>query len=401
MKKVFLAFSHFDTGGLQTFMLRIATWCKKNKIDCHLIFESSDEYMESCVKESSFHYLKNYSENEIKKYIKKNIVANDEILWITFELPEFLYFEHIKSAYFKKYNIKHLIYNVSVGGMIYGRNFRGKVGKLIYNFYRSLVLKYAQNNQVLFMDRDTLNAAQKYYNYNMGEEKERIFLLPMEVNPEPQYGMSYDSKTILTVSRADFPFKGYLFSLIDVFENIACSNFDVNLVIVSFGPDYKKIQKKIELLPIELKKRAKLINGLHKEGISELLKNSYVYIGMGTTILDAANEGIPAIVVCHHTMDCVSTGLFSDDPEVIGKIGDGKPVQAILEKILSLRREEYMVYCKNSYLALKKFYSIDDFMKGVFALKQVHNIKLKESEWIFQKTLFGIRDIRRWIFNIK
>lgn len=400
MKTILLAFSHFDTGGLQTLMLRIALWCKYNNIECHIIFEESDKYMKRCILDNKINYLESFNKHNIVDYVTRCFSSTDDILCITFELPEFIYFEHIFSAYYKDCNITHVIYNVSVGSMIYGREFKNVLGFLIYKFYSRIVHKYFQNGQVLFMDADTLNSAQNYYNFKWDRNKRYIYLLPMIINPEPLYGSSYDDKIIMTVSRATFPFKGYLISLIDIFEKMFKTYPILKLIIVSFGEDYDKLIKKINDLPDNVKKNVKLINGLSTKEISNILKSAYVYIGMGTTVLDAANEGIPSIVVCHHTMECVCVGMFSDNPEIIGKMGKGIPVEPLIESVIKMNREQYLACCKTTYQSLKKMYNIDDFMNDFIQIKINKRAYLNKIEWIIHKSLFFCRKLRRKILKI-
>jgi hypothetical protein len=242
MKKLILAFSHFDTGGLQTLMIRMGQWCKLNNVIPYIIYETCDEYMNSLCEENQFIYLHSFNFKKINNFIKKNINIDDDVTLITFELHEFIFFEKIRSKFIKKYNIKHFIYNVSVSGMIYGKKFNGISGKFIYKFYRKIALKIFNNNQVCFMDEETLNATLNYYNIQCIEKEKYIYLLPMFIsNYNNDILFDYKEKNFLTVSRAVFPYKGYLVGLIKDFNDIITNNINITLTIVAFGENYDDI----------------------------------------------------------------------------------------------------------------------------------------------------------------
>lgn len=83
---------------------------------------------------------------------------------------------------------------------------------------------------------------------------------------------------------------------------------------------------------------------------------------MGTTLLDAVNEGVPSIVVQPCTYENRSSGFFHMQPERLAAYED-KSVPAIqyIESVIKMDRSEYVELCKLEYEALKTNYDIDKF----------------------------------------
>ena len=183
-------------------------------------------------------------------------------------------------------------------------------------------------------------------------------------------------RKILTVARAIFPFKGYIIGLLDDFIKLCDSFDDIELHIVSFGEDYEILIDKINNLPEKVRKKVKLDNGLKMEEIRSELKKTYVYIGMGTTILDAADEAVPCIVSAHTTMKNECIDFFHRCPMVISQQSPGQPAYGLLQKILSVKDEEYKIMKADTYRAYKDNYDIDIMMQRL--IKRCSEISCKE-----------------------
>lgn len=402
MKKMIFAFSHFDTGGLQTLIIRICQWCQLNDVIPYLIYETCDEYMEKLCIENKIIHLKSFKYKNIKDFIIKNINKNDNVTLITFELNEFIFFEKIHKTFMHKhYKIKHFIYNVSVGGMIYGREISGVKGKIIYNIYKKIVTDIFNNNQVFFMDLETMDSALNYYNILCNKKEQHIYLLPMFISEyNDKILFDYKEKNFLTVSRAIFPYKGYLIGLIKDFKSIIEGNSNVSLTIVTFGENYNDIKKIYNLMPQNVKKNINIINGLPLEKIRELLKKTFFYIGMGTTVLDAADESVPSIVVWHSTMENICSGFFIDNPKVVGKFGKGINGEELIKKTLNLKEDEYMEIKKNTYESYRDNYDINRIIPKILDRDIfVNKIFINKIQFLAHDILFKIRNIRKKILK--
>lgn len=397
MKRIILGFSHFDMGGLQTFIVRVCKWAKLNGIDACVFYQTIDSKMIALCGEENIEYINKFDVNSVGDEICKSKNTYDETIIITFELPEFLMFEQISKKYLHKSDVKHFIYNVSVNGMIFGREFKGLVGKIIYNFYNNISIKYANNGQLLFMDNETRQAACNYFSIDVSMDC--VMLLPMFIDEEPKIRKAPEIKNILTVSRADFPYKGYLMGLVEDFEDLS-KKYKVHLDIVSFGPDIDRLKNRINQSPC--KNNITLYEGKTLSEIQILLNDTYLYVGMGTTVLDASNQGVPSVVTFHSTMDNIASGYFYENPSVVGKFGNGIIAKKLIENALNWSEDEYIEYQKLSYSSYKENYDINKFMCKLLSKNVINKeLEISEFEWIIHNGLFKMRNLRRRILKLK
>ena len=400
MRKAILAFSHFDTGGLQTYMIRVAEWCKNANIPCLILFDTIDERMKAMIHEKDILAKSGWKSKIIIREISTFICLDDDVILLNFEIPEFILFANIKRSKFRKYKIKHYLYSVSVGSLIRGRDFNGFIGLYIYIFYRKIVSKLYYNGNIRFMDEDTLSSAVEYY--NLVNEDNLIMLLPMFVSPFPS-DKSPNGFEIMTVSRADFPFKGYLIGLIHDFIEIAKKYELTKLKIVSFGKDIEYLKQCIN--ESGFGDRIVLYEGLNISEIERLLKQCYVYIGMGTTVLDAANLAVPSIVVYHNTMEFKAVGFFQDNPSILGKDGrkgEGYSGKEFIDKIFNMTETEYNKMEIETYSEYSKNYNIEKHMNDLFSISLRDGRKnVTFVECYIHFLLYSLRKYRRRILNIR
>lgn len=399
-KYLVLAFSHFDTGGLQTLMIRISEWSSKNGLQAVILYRTSDSYMSSLCKEKNLDAKAIFEKEKIKKYLDSDKFYGHSTLLMTFELEDFILFETVRKELINKRDVRHLLYCVSVGGTIFSKNIKGMLGCISYRIYKNIIKRYYENRQLIFMDRDTLEAATDYYHLNRSNQNENIFLLPMFISEEPEIpdGFRTQPKKILTVTRAVFPYKGYVIGLIDDFLKLCRYDPDISLAIISFGKDLEQIENKIKAVPKEIKSKIQLIPGMSLAEIQKELKNTYVYIGMGTTVLDAAAEGVPSVVSIHTTMKNECVGLFSQNPSVTGRRGPGNSGYETLKSVLQLNYEKYCELRRNTYMSYKNNYDINKFMKRIFERYDLmEGYELKSYEVLFHKLLLWLRWLKRKI----
>ena len=109
MRKAILAFSHFDTGGLQTYMIRVAEWCKNANIPCLILFDTIDERMKAMIHEKDILAKSGWKSKIIIREISTFICLDDDVILLNFEIPEFILFANIKRSKFRKYKIPKFV----------------------------------------------------------------------------------------------------------------------------------------------------------------------------------------------------------------------------------------------------------------------------------------------------
>ena len=201
-----------------------------------------------------------------------------------------------------------------------------------------------KEGRVLFMDEYTVAYTQKILGEKYGLKKEdySILRIPVADDYVPSITMDLVDKRlkhphILAISRADFPFKGYLLGLIDWFKH--CDRGDIELDIISYGQDYNKILMAVEDIPIDKQKRLHLYGKTKYEDLRAYLKSTCVFVGMGTTILDASINGVITIAIEAWTYELKPVGFFTDDYHCMVK--SGQSFDNMIDSVLAFSSEEY------------------------------------------------------------
>ena len=108
-----------------------------------------------------------------------------------------------------------------------------------------------------------------------------------------------------------------------------------------------------------------IIDGSYEE-LTKFIEMSYVNVGHGTSILDAAVHGLPTIVSVDLSYEDVCCGIYGEVDLITGKkeltCGD---YYTWLSKILNLSHEEYLVLSNKAYVCVKQNHSLDHFVNGL------------------------------------
>ena len=139
----------------------------------------------------------------------------------------------------KKENIHTIFYAVHYQAFEMGRNKSKLIRNILVGIAKRGIGCLNDNHQIVCMDEQTIDYTKKFYGYDSFQAP--ILRLAIDVVPEVRHTYD-DSVHVLTIARAEFPFKGYILGLIDWF---ASTTKDTYLTIISYGPDEHKISGKI------------------------------------------------------------------------------------------------------------------------------------------------------------
>ena len=211
-----------------------------------------------------------------------------------------------------------------------------------------------------------VDAVEKKYRITISPDK--IYPLPFEMTDKrKEWGNDPEVREVLSICRADFPFKSYILGLIDCIKKINEQNKRAKLRIVSYGKDIDQIKRRIgDCESIEL------IGETPYDKLTEYYLQADIFVGMGTTILDAAKFGLPAIYANVDSPEFVSCGFFHDNPQAVG-ILDKEGFQGEL-LVRELVEQDYSELKRLGDMNREIFiqnYSMDSFYK-----------KLQEQEYI-------------------
>lgn len=184
-----------------------------------------------------------------------------------------------------------------------------------------------------------------------------IIRIPVDLDGEAEkmkdLSIKYDNerKVILAVARADFPFKGYLIGLINMMEKkIIPENFTLQLV--AYGPDFNQLAAAYHSCDKGIRERIEIKGKMEYEGLRELFENAHVYVGMGTTLLDASKYGVISIPAAAYTYKVECTDFFYKDYTCLG------PDSGSERRFLELLNEIQLLNAKTALPILIKGHDI-------------------------------------------
>ena len=201
----------------------------------------------------------------------------------------------------------------------------------------------------------------------------------------------------MTIARADFPFKGYIVGLIEWFKT---SSERTNLNIISYGKDEKVIVDKINALDDSVKNRISFVGKTDYNELEKYYQNADIYVGMGTTVLDASLRGIVSIPVQAYTTDLVADKFFFEDySKVALDYGSKSSFSKLVERYIRANDTEKTIWSETSRKAVVDNYGtesvVDNLIRilgsakdnrssfGMDLLTEYHNIRseLKEKNY--------------------
>jgi hypothetical protein len=347
-------------GGTETLILRLLAWYKQRNYRVILLTEEkiTNEAILEDVKKVQFEH---YTYDRSKGYFKKNnqllsFARNEIPLIITQFFPEFFRCHLLLSPSKYQCRFRHVIYIVHPYSTYLCSKKLSKIG-------RGMLDIFLRKGNLVFMDEMCVGACVKFYNLNSLHYDFKILRLPIFTNKTNRIISNRTGLRILAVSRFEFPFKGYILGLVEAFARLQPQNPRFTLTIIGYGRDKDQVEKLIRTLPHGVTSSISLLDQLPSDQVNEHIRCCDVYVGMGTTVLDAANLGKIAIVAVGYQNANLALGYFHENYKSLGEIFTNgvkyRTFEELLMQIALLNEEEFISMSLKSKSALMDHYDID------------------------------------------
>lgn len=364
----------FVMGGVPTYFIRMLEWANQNDFGCGLLLQKNrfiDPIWKAELAKKSIDiiYYNISTVGKINILNKKDFFRNNEKkIIICSDLHCYVGLQNLEYKY--PHNTSVLFYCLHPHATIIEKR------KLLNCPYR-VFLKEHLNNGVMFMDKETWAFFSTYYKlkektekyYRVGEFIGKLETARIIENAEKRK----KKFEILTISRMEIPFKGYLLGLIEEFAKLAEKNEALHLTIVGDGPDRNLIEEKLAELPLFIRKRINEVGLIPYDQLDGYYENANLYVGMGSTLIEASKKGVPCIVATAFQTKSLSAGFFDDEYDNIGgKIfhldHPGVRFGELIQKTLEYNDHQYIERCLKAYDTVSKLYNIDVIMKEILDL---------------------------------
>jgi hypothetical protein len=370
MKTVVIFYPLMVIGGNETLIIRLINWYEKNLFDVILLTEEpiQDSTLLKDISNNYYFYNKKAKYFSTEAGTKLSFDDRNLVLILSFTFIDL--FKCYKWFTKKEYQCR-FTYRIYIVHPFSNYIFSSKI-KFLNLLIRPLIRLFLKRRIIFFMDEEVHNDCYNRYKITENNGNNTIVRLPMEIKDFDIIKQKDSIINILTVSRFDFPFKAYILGLIDSFKSIALTNQNVTLTIIGYGNGEAVVRQRIMTLKENIKNRINLINKVPYSEIDRYIDQCDLFVGMGTTILDAANRNKISITAVAFQENDYSLGFFHDDFTKLGEI---------------FNKDHCMQYLHFSDL-IRQIINIDNktyIEKGIFSkylLKNYFNIEINASKLI-------------------
>lgn len=186
--------------------------------------------------------------------------------------------------------------------------------------------------------------------------------------------------TILSVSRLEFPHKGYVLGLVDAFESLCQEYESIRLVIVGDGDGMPILRKKIDGLRKGIAQRIEIVGAVSPNELSAYYDRANVLVSLAGCFTLGARRGVLSLPARHYTEKCEVYGYLPESKNFSLADSDGYDVVPFLKEIINMSFNEYMKHCRDCYESFpiqnpKYFDQIENKSKNVLGKTDIFYIK--------------------------
>ncbi len=362
-----IIYSALDLGGIQTFFLRLAKSRflkgKKTKIILYIPKELGvyNEYLYSEL--SKYAEIYHFDDVFLKKFLNWRFVfshkLNVEILKKIFIDCEYV---HVADAYsgllanrfLHELNLEKPITFGVYHTMEYSW---GSQKKLPYfeRVNREFVYKKNNSSNLICFSHETKEILEKRIGVKLNNAQTFRLGVIERVNVEKKENFNHDIVRICAVGRLT-DFKTYNLWMPSVIKKIRERGFNVILDIYGSG----ELEEKLKLIVSEHTGYVNLLPSFSYSKFSEVLSRYDLFIGSGTSIIEASSLGVPSIIGIESIESPKTYGYFCDfcdfEYNVMGLPFELQSVEDVIENFIKLNDSEKDALSKKHRLASEKFY---------------------------------------------
>ncbi len=365
-------------GGGETLFIRMARWMRNKGYTPCLLLDNNicvASNLKKSIDDENIEIIKLFRDKMSIRIMDEGLGSklknsNAEVVTVSYTL---LQHELCDSLFHKHSNRKSILYNINWGDSFVLKG--NAIGARIMNSYIKDLLK---TNSYFCMDNVCRDIVASF----SGIEKKQIpiALLGIEIDQKYAYKKRNENLSILTVTRMVFPFKGYVLGLIQDFA-LLCDQYDVNLVIIGDGDGLNEVNAKIGQLEEDIRNRISLMPSVPYQQLKDIYSKADIYVGMGTTLLEASKNALPSIVANAYQYSNSSPGFFSDthafgypitgefSSYIDKSVAEKDTFYDLLKRILDLPEKEYQKYREKSYDEFYKMFSMDQMMNTIISAR--------------------------------
>lgn len=384
-----------QTGGIETLILRMTDWLVKNEynVDILLLYKRGELLSKinkkaNVISLGSFPELRLWYNSVNRKYSKNyNVIFSFSPLttWISIVIAQ-----RMKCQPIVLNGVYHL-YDYKL---------------FANNYQRSVFSNILPDRCKIFMTP----LVKVEHEGILGRQMNQSLIWPIPIDCSKYESIVRNPKRhkIVSIGRLE-GFKTYNTWMLDLVKKLVDRNMDVVYNIYGDGHMVTDITKKIAEL--KMQNNIFLCGTIDYSKIAQVLSDAFVFVGMGTSAIEAGLCKVPAIVAIAYENSPITHGYIHTLPNYnCGEFIDDYPsydVYEQIDKLFNSSVEEYDILSNESHEVLKRTYDINYLMNSL--LKEIESIqaenitcsKLKIPHYyIFSQTIIHLVDKVKSLFKM-
>lgn len=240
------------------------------------------------------------------------------------------------------------------------RYFKGLARKIVYAKVQKAMKRWNNEGAIRFFSITQIKPLEKNYKVTIENKQEKILKNVFNTETLRQEKILKKAKerspfNIITVGRFDFPHKGYMLGLVRAFGRLKSKYPEIQLFIIGFGKDEKKLLDEINKQNTDVKKSITLLGEVAPDDLYKYMENMHLNISVAGAVGDGARNGvisIPARNYCEG--ECEVYGFLPESRNLATSLAPGKNVDEYIERVLNFSNEEFLEYTVKAYNTYKE-----------------------------------------------
>lgn len=277
-----------------------------------------------------------------------------EIKIVTFNIGDFAKAEQFRNQF--KCCPVHTFYFIShyMGDALFVEDgYAGKAKERVRKRVMPIMQKSHQNNHIRCFNIKHVQRITTSYEYCVNE-------------PNAYYVPAYDFESVfdeercrtlanrerfnlLTVTRFDFPHKGYLMGLIEAYAQLIEKYPRLEMTIVGYGRDFDKVKAKIATLSPKARNGIWLAGKVSPERLVEYYNDANLNISVAGCCSQGAKNGTLSIPAKHYDYTCEVYGYLPKSKPFLISEEPGEPVLPYIEQVLNMSEDTYCDRCRDAF----------------------------------------------------
>lgn len=342
---VLLFYGNLQTGGIQSLIVRLSNWFVNNNVKVTLFLDSSGELvslLDSRVEKiTSGNNSMYFGPSFFSRHYPELLASNVDAVF-SFDIPSLLVAILFYVDYKKPLRFINGVYHPDA--LEKEVTALSKGDDITRGFLLHVYSDLLEDRSKVFMNDEIRRKTQKF----IQREISAAMTLPLPINIFPIRNIdsqTYKSRKIVSVGRLT-GFKTYNLYLMDIILELKKEGIECHWHIYGQGELEQKIADKI--LQLGLSDNVTLHGTLPYEKFASTLDDAFLFVGMGTSIIEAGSCGVPVIPAIVD-FGPYSYGFLYEMPEYhLGEILDNPPDKSVIflvKRLLSLDEKEYINEC--------------------------------------------------------